>query len=127
MINRRDVLSLGALASVGLAMASRAETIPTTATTADKSPINKGKSVRGTQTEKCLLKAFAGESQARMRYTIFAQRINSRVGRNRKGAAGHAQQRAENQTQQTDNERGGKNRSNTHFSFLPRSTLKSGR
>ena len=74
MINRRDVLSLGALASVGLAMASRAETIPTTATTADKSPINKGKSVRGTQTEKCLLKAFAGESQARMRYTIFAQR-----------------------------------------------------
>ena len=66
MINRRDVLSLGALASVGLAMASRAETIPTTATTADKSPINKGKSVRGTQTEKCLLKAFAGESQARL-------------------------------------------------------------
>ena len=56
-----------------------------------------------------------------------AQRINSRVGRNRKGAAGHAQQRAEDQTQQTDNERGGKNRSNTHFSFLPRSTLKSGR
>lgn len=74
MINRRDLLSLGALASVGLAMSSRAETIPTTATTADKSPINKGKSVRGTQTEKCLLKAFAGESQARMRYTIFAQR-----------------------------------------------------
>ena len=52
MINRRDVLSLGAWASVGLAMASRAETIPTTATTADKSPINKGKSVRGMGSKK---------------------------------------------------------------------------
>lgn len=31
-----------------------------------------GKSVRGTQTEKNLLKSFAGESQARNRYTYFA-------------------------------------------------------
>ena len=31
-----------------------------------------GKSVRGTQTEQNLLKAFAGESQARNRYTYFA-------------------------------------------------------
>jgi rubrerythrin len=31
-----------------------------------------GKSVKGTQTEKNLLKAFAGESQARNRYTFFA-------------------------------------------------------
>jgi len=31
-----------------------------------------GKSVKGTQTEKNLLKAFAGESQARNRYTYFA-------------------------------------------------------
>ncbi|MFV0468059.1 MAG: rubrerythrin [Dysgonomonas sp.] len=31
-----------------------------------------GKSIKGTQTEKCLLKSFAGESQARMRYTMFA-------------------------------------------------------
>lgn len=30
------------------------------------------KSVKGTETEKCLLKSFAGESQARMRYTFFA-------------------------------------------------------
>jgi rubrerythrin len=31
------------------------------------------KSVKGTETEKNLLKAFAGESQARMRYTYFAK------------------------------------------------------
>ncbi|MGF1587153.1 MAG: rubrerythrin [Bacteroidales bacterium] len=31
-------------------------------------------SIKGTQTEKNLLKAFAGESQARMRYTLFAKR-----------------------------------------------------
>ena len=29
------------------------------------------KSVKGTETEKCLLKSFAGESQARMRYTYY--------------------------------------------------------
>jgi len=73
-INRREALSLGALASVGLALSGKADSIPTTVTTADKTPINKGKSVKGTETEKCLLKAFAGESQARNKYTIFAQR-----------------------------------------------------
>jgi len=73
MMNRRDVLKLGALASVGMALSAEAYTVPTTATTADKTPINKGKSVKGTETEKCLLKAFAGESQARNKYTIFAQ------------------------------------------------------
>lgn len=31
-----------------------------------------GKSIKGTETEKNLLKSFAGESQARMRYTFFA-------------------------------------------------------
>lgn len=31
------------------------------------------KSIKGTQTEKCLLTSFAGESQARMRYTFFAR------------------------------------------------------
>ena len=31
-----------------------------------------GKSLKGTMTEKCLLTSFAGESQARMRYTFFA-------------------------------------------------------
>ena len=31
------------------------------------------KSIKGTQTEKNLLKAFAGESQARNRYTFFAK------------------------------------------------------
>lgn len=31
-----------------------------------------GRSVKGTETEKNLLRAFAGESQARMRYTFFA-------------------------------------------------------
>jgi len=72
-INRRDALSLGALATVGLALTGKADAIPTTVTTADKSPINKGRSVKGTETEKCLLKAFAGESQARNKYTIFAQ------------------------------------------------------
>ena len=30
------------------------------------------KSIRGTRTEQNLLKSFAGESQARNRYTIFA-------------------------------------------------------
>ncbi len=30
------------------------------------------KSIKGTETEKCLLTSFAGESQARMRYTMFA-------------------------------------------------------
>ncbi|MDH6354983.1 rubrerythrin [Dysgonomonas sp. PH5-45] len=30
------------------------------------------KSLKGTRTEQCLLKSFAGESQARMRYTMFA-------------------------------------------------------
>jgi rubrerythrin len=33
-----------------------------------------GKSVKGTQTEKNLLTSFAGESQARMRYTYFASK-----------------------------------------------------
>ena len=31
-----------------------------------------GKSIKGTETEKNLLKSFAGESQARMRYTYFS-------------------------------------------------------
>lgn len=31
------------------------------------------KSIKGTETEKCLLTSFAGESQARMRYTMFAK------------------------------------------------------
>lgn len=31
------------------------------------------KSIKGTETEKCLLMSFAGESQARMRYTMFAK------------------------------------------------------
>ena len=74
MMNRRSLLKFGTLASVGIATTSLATDIPTTTTTADKTPINKGRSVKGTETEKCLLKAFAGESQARMRYTIFAQR-----------------------------------------------------
>ena len=49
------------------------------------------KSIQGTKTEQNLLKAFAGESQARNRYTLFAQKakeegyeqimgINSRTG-----------------------------------------------
>lgn len=33
-----------------------------------------GKSVKGTETEKNLLKSFSGESQARMRYTFFASK-----------------------------------------------------
>lgn len=74
MMNRRSLLKFGTLASVGIATSALATDIPTTVTTEDKSPINKGRSVKGTETEKCLLKAFAGESQARMRYTIFAQK-----------------------------------------------------
>ena len=35
------------------------------------------KSVKGTQTEKNLLTAFAGESQARNRYTFFASQARS--------------------------------------------------
>ena len=34
--------------------------------------MGQGKSIKGTRTEKNLLKAFAGESQARNRYTYFA-------------------------------------------------------
>lgn len=37
-----------------------------------KKIIDMGKSVKGTETEKNLLRAFAGESQARTRYTFFA-------------------------------------------------------
>ena len=38
-----------------------------------------GKSLKGTQTEKNLLKAFAGESQARNRYEFFAKVAKKRV------------------------------------------------
>ena len=37
------------------------------------------KSVKGTQTEKNLLTSFAGESQARMRYTYFASVAKKKV------------------------------------------------
>ncbi|WP_297432775.1 rubrerythrin [uncultured Cetobacterium sp.] len=36
-----------------------------------------GKSIKGTKTEQNLLKAFAGESQARQRYTLFADKARS--------------------------------------------------
>lgn len=37
------------------------------------------KSIKGTQTEKNLLTSFAGESQARMRYTYFASTAKKKV------------------------------------------------
>ncbi len=37
------------------------------------------KSVKGTQTELNLMKSFAGESQARMRYTFFAKEAKRKV------------------------------------------------
>ena len=37
------------------------------------------KSLKGTQTEKNLLISFAGESQARMRYTMFASEAKKQV------------------------------------------------
>ena len=37
------------------------------------------KSLKGTQTEKNLLISFAGESQARMRYTMFASEAKKAV------------------------------------------------
>lgn len=37
------------------------------------------KSIKGTQTEKNLLTSFAGESQARMRYTYFASVAKGRL------------------------------------------------
>lgn len=37
------------------------------------------KSIKGTQTEKNLLTSFAGESQARMRYTYFASVAKRRL------------------------------------------------
>lgn len=37
------------------------------------------KSIKGTQTEKNLLTSFAGESQARMRYTYFASVAKRKV------------------------------------------------
>ena len=36
--------------------------------------VSKRKSIKGTRTEQNVLKAFAGESQARNRYTFFAKR-----------------------------------------------------
>jgi len=36
-------------------------------------------SIKGTQTEQNLLKAFAGESQARARYTMFSKIIFSQM------------------------------------------------
>jgi len=36
------------------------------------------KSIKGTRTEQNLLKAFAGESQARMRYNYFASQAKKR-------------------------------------------------
>ena len=42
------------------------------------------KSVKGTQTEKNLLTSFAGESQARMRYTYFASSQERRLRTNRR-------------------------------------------
>ena len=39
------------------------------------------KSIKGTRTEENLLKAFAGESQARNRYNFFAARASSRQKR----------------------------------------------
>ena len=39
------------------------------------------KSIKGTQTEKNLLTSFAGESQARMRYTYFASVAKKEIGR----------------------------------------------
>ena len=39
------------------------------------------KSIKGTQTEKNLLTSFAGESQARMRYTYFASVAKKEVSR----------------------------------------------
>ena len=41
------------------------------------------KSVKGTQTEKNLLTSFAGESQARMRYTYFASTAKKEGYKNR--------------------------------------------
>ena len=38
------------------------------------------KSIKGTETEKNLLKSFAGESQARSRYTFFASKAKKAVG-----------------------------------------------
>ena len=39
--------------------------------------MNPTKSIRGTQTEKNLLAAFAGESQARSRYSLFARKAEA--------------------------------------------------
>ena len=38
-----------------------------------------GKSIKGTRTEKNLMISFAGESQARMRYTYFASAAMNRL------------------------------------------------
>ena len=38
------------------------------------------KSVKGTRTEQNLLKSFAGESQARSRYTFFAEVAKNKTG-----------------------------------------------
>ncbi|MGN0827560.1 MAG: rubrerythrin [Kiritimatiellia bacterium] len=63
MLNRRDMLGLSSL--LGLATVAQAS-IP---------PFAKDeKSLKGTKTEQNLLTAFAGESQARNRYTAFAQK-----------------------------------------------------
>lgn len=65
MLNRREMLGLSSL--LGLATVTQAA-IP---------PFKKDdKALKGTKTEQNLLKAFAGESQARNRYTAFAQKAD---------------------------------------------------
>lgn len=71
---RRRFLKTTAVASTGtLAFAALGSTVPVNAASAAAALAETKRKVRGTETEKNLLKAFAGESQARNRYTFFAE------------------------------------------------------
>lgn len=81
---RRDFLrqsvattaATSAAVSLLLASDSPAFADPTKPTTTQPERKNRMSRVKGTQTEKNLLKAFAGESQARNRYTFFADKAS---------------------------------------------------
>lgn len=51
------------------------------------------KSIKGTRTEQNLLKSFAGESQARSRYTFFASVAKRRLRANRRCFHGNSRAR----------------------------------
>jgi rubrerythrin len=73
---RRDFLRHSAAGAVAFALLSSMDDYRTVSAQTNESPTNERNAtmakIKGTKTEQNLLKAFAGESQARNRYTMFA-------------------------------------------------------